>query len=111
MSDDIGFRLRAAAKILERAASRASDPKLRSELEGIARRLRSMSTGAEEKSFEELVEEIRAKIREEHRVDRETKIDFLELLLLGPILKLDESLSKLDKLDELLRKLEEVFPI
>jgi len=116
---DVKFRLEAAARVLERAASRANDVELRNQLIKLASSLRSFAggnvsalrdvevTGARAKTVDDIVREIREFIWSSLPKEREPRVG-REIALVKRILKPIEAFEKM--LEDIDRKLEELLP-
>jgi len=111
---DVEFRLRAAARVLERAARHASDSELRQQLEKLAASLRAAAegnlealksveaAGARAKTVDEIVREVREWIwSSTRRVEAKSESDVMKKIM-DPIEKFEEFLKQLDKLLEVL---------
>lgn len=116
---EIEFRLRAAARVLERAAKRTNDQQLKAQLESLAAALRRAAEGnidalrelgaasARASTVEEMVEEIRRWLWERHTVSKsvEEMEREAEGRLLSPIRRFERFLDELDRMLEDLERM------
>jgi len=100
MEEDVRFRIETAAKILERAASRTSDPKLKEQLLHWSQVLRETARSGNINSFDQL----RANIERQITVDDVLK-EIRDFIWKDKITKLVE---EREKKDPLLRPFEEL---
>lgn len=114
MEEDIRFRIEAAARVLERAAGRTSDAKLRERLLDLAGQLRSLTAVAEHerrRTIDEIVDEVREFIWRGMRPRHKAVSNYERVPLLGPVELLERRVDelvrsferKLEKIDEALR--------
>ena len=113
---DVEFRLRAAARVLERAAGKTSDPELKRQLEALATSLRRAAEGdlnalwdvekaaARAKTVDDMVKELREWIWKTGSTRRQEAERQMERNLLDPLERFERFLDELD------RKLAEVLP-
>ena len=118
--DELAFRLQVAAKILEKAADKTSDPQLRQQLRSLAARLREGKLSAVEhlkerervRTLDDVVNEIREWIWSDFKIPKHEHVVTEEGY--DPLSKLEATIDRIveefDNRMKLLDRLLEVLP-